>query len=205
MKLREYAKLRLKGQSEITNSDGKSEKMSFSWWLQDNTDGDNPDCHRLKVAFVLWRNCNWLVVLAAWCNLGTTLATYTWLNVMGHVFLHPWGNMWKMIGAGIAFVFANVIANMSDKDDQRVAVPTVILLAASAVSFLLKGSNLQLGFSIVDIVSIIWEKLKTDKYRSKLQRTTPTAKVKRVTLPNGEEIVIQEMDEKVNGKRPPHH
>ena len=60
----------------------------------------------------------------------------------------------------------------------------------------------ELILSIITIISIIWEKVKTDGNRGKLHRTAPTAKVKRVTLPNGQEIIITETEEK-DKPRPP--
>lgn len=188
----------------VVDADGNptNTQMTLKWWLTDNSDGDNPDCRRLKRAFAIWRNLNWLFVWFAWCNIGTTIGRMTWVGIITHVTYHPWGMAWKLVGLAIALVFANVVANMSDKDDQRTAVPAVVLGMAAILSFLLKGSLFQMILSIITIISIIWEKVKTDGNRGKLHRTAPTAKVKRVTLPNGQEITITETEEK-DKPRPP--
>lgn len=162
--------------------------------LQKNTK-EHTKKRNVKLMFGLWRNINWFAVFLTWCNMGITLASRTWISIIGEIFLLPWKPMWILIGIAIWVLFANVIASMSDMSDTRVMVPGVILACAAIVSFLLKGSTTQTIVSIITEVSIGIEMLQTIKNRNELQLVAANAKHTSAKFSDGKKIDVIETEE----------
>lgn len=161
--------------------------MSIKDWLMEK---DHEG--RLIAVFYGWRNINWLLVWITWINLGRTLGSQTFLKYVGEVFNFPWTEVWAIVGGFVCLIMANIVATQSDKDDQRVAIPIAIGGLAAVASFVLRRSVFQLVITGIIAVSVMYEKVLTDKYRSKLKRSTPVAAIDNVTIttPDGKELKI---------------
>lgn len=212
MKFGEYLKLRMKGQNESVNSDGKSEKMSFSWWLKDNSDGDNPDYRRLKKAFKYWNILNWMILYWA-CEIVVLMRHISNSRLWVDLKFLTAGELLKgikmvpaIVGLAFGVWFLNLALNtraQTEEDDMALRVSNYIAIPA-AVNFMFSVSWTPIVIAVVAWMMIRTEKRMADKNRSYLNRTTPTAKVTRITLPDQRELTIVTSNEKEKGGRHPH-